>query len=41
MDWLISWLGDEFEDEVLDPLGDFIKGIFEAILRFLFGWVTW
>lgn len=39
MDWLIDWLGDEFGDAVLEPIGDFIRGLFEDLLRFLFGWL--
>ena len=39
MEWLVSWLGDEFGDRVLEPIGDFFKGLFEALVRFLFGWI--
>ena len=40
VEWIIEWLGDEFGDLVLEPIGDFFKGIFEAILWLLFGWLT-
>jgi hypothetical protein len=25
MEWLIEWLGDEFGDTVLEPVGDFFR----------------
>jgi len=41
LDMFISWLGDEFGDAVLEPIGDILKGIFENLLRLLFGWIEW
>jgi hypothetical protein len=38
--WLVSWLGDAFGDSVLEPIGEFIRGIFEGLLTFLFGWIV-
>jgi hypothetical protein len=39
MDWLIAWLGDEFGDIILEPIGDFFRNLFESLIRFLFGWL--
>ena len=39
LDWLVAWLGDEFGDNVLEPIGDFLSSLFENFIRLLFGWL--
>lgn len=40
LDMLASWMGDEFGDRVLEPIGEFIRLLFEGIVKILFGWLA-